>query len=42
MFYVHVHMSKIIAYDRNAGIALGERKMICIVDAALFVRPRFL
>lgn len=37
MFYVHVHMSKIITYDRNAGIVLGGRKMIFIVDAALFV-----
>lgn len=32
MFYVHVHMSKIITYDRNAGIFL-----FFIVDAALFV-----
>ena len=37
MFYVHVHMSKIITHDRNAGIVLGGRKMIFIVDAALFV-----
>lgn len=42
MLYVHAHMSKIITYDRNAGIVLGGRELIFIVDAALFVRHRFL